>query len=274
MDVKQVIKRNGSVVDFSKDKIKNAIKGAFKDINVEYDDNIYKSVIWYLRDLNKEVVNIEEIQDVIEKSLMKKHPEVAKAYIVYRYQHKTIREFVESKENFISQYKKASNTANATIDDNSNMSSKNVGVLNNEIHKEDNIQISRGMVMRKLRELYPDFDSKQYVRDLKSHIIYKHDESTFAGAVAPYCVSVSMYPFLSDGIKGLGGLSAAPKNLDSYCGMYINMIFAIFFNLTIITNASVNFKFLHAFNLSTRLKVSPVRYIGICHSVMNGSIYS
>ena len=227
MDVKQVIKRNGSVVDFSKDKIKNAIKGAFQDINVEYDDNIYKSVIWYLRDLNKEIVNIEEIQDVIEKSLMKKHPEVAKAYIVYRYQHKTIREFVESKENFISQYKKASNTANATIDDNSNMSSKNVGVLNNEIHKEDNIQISRGMVMRKLRELYPDFDSKQYVRDLKSHIIYKHDESTFAGAVAPYCVSVSMYPFLSDGIKGLGGLSAAPKNLDSYCGMYINMIFAI-----------------------------------------------
>lgn len=227
MVIKQVIKRNGSVVDFSKDKIKNAIKGAFRDINVEYDDNIYKSVIWYLRDLNKEVVNIEEIQDVIEKSLMKKHPEVAKAYIVYRYQHKTIREFVESKENFISQYKKASNTANATIDDNSNMSSKNVGVLNNEIHKEDNIQISRGMVMRKLRELYPDFDSKQYVRDLNSHIIYKHDESTFAGAVAPYCVSVSMYPFLSDGIKGLGGLSAAPKNLDSYCGMYINMIFAI-----------------------------------------------
>ena len=227
MVIKQVIKRNGSVVDFSKDKIKNAIKGAFQDINVEYDDNIYKSVIWYLRDLNKEVVNIEEIQDVIEKSLMKKHPEVAKAYIVYRYQHKTIREFVESKENFISQYKKASNTANATIDDNSNMSSKNVGVLNNEIHKEDNIQISRGMVMRKLRELYHDFDSKQYIRDLNSHIIYKHDESTFAGAVAPYCVSVSMYPFLSDGIKGLGGLSAAPKNLDSYCGMYINMIFAI-----------------------------------------------
>ena len=227
MVIKQVIKRNGSVVDFSKDKIKNAIKGAFEDVNVEYDDNIYKSVMWYLRDLNKEVLNIEEIQDVIEKSLMKKHPEVAKAYIVYRYQHKTIREFVESKEHFINQYKNASNTANATIDDNSNMSSKNVGVLNNEIHKEDNIQISRGMIMRKLRDLYPDFDSKQYIRDLNHHIIYKHDESTFAGAVAPYCVSVSMYPFLIKGIKGLGGLSAAPKNLDSYCGMYINMIFAI-----------------------------------------------
>lgn len=225
--ITQVIKRNGKTVDFSSEKIKNAIKGAFSDINVDYDENIYKSVIWYLRELNKEVLTVEEIQDVIEKSLMKKFPDVAKAYIVYRYQHKTIREFVESKEAFINKYKTASNTANATVDDNSNMSSKNIGVLNNEIHKTDNIQISRGMIMRKLQELYPEFDSKQYIRDLDHHIIYKHDESTFAGAVAPYCVSVSMYPFLIDGIKNLGGLSAAPKNLDSYCGMYVNMIFAI-----------------------------------------------
>lgn len=225
--ITQVIKRNGKTVDFSSEKIKNAIKGAFSDIKVDYDENIYKSVIWYLRELNKEVLTVEEIQDVIEKSLMKKFPDVAKAYIVYRYQHKTIREFVESKEAFINKYKAASNTANATVDDNSNMSSKNIGVLNNEIHKTDNIQISRGMIMRKLQELYPEFDSKQYIRDLDHHIIYKHDESTFAGAVAPYCVSVSMYPFLIDGIKNLGGLSAAPKNLDSYCGMYVNMIFAI-----------------------------------------------
>lgn len=40
------------------------------------------------------------------------------------------------------------------------------------------------------------------------------------------CVSISMYPFLLNGIKGIGGLSAAPKNLDSFCGMYINLIFA------------------------------------------------
>jgi len=80
--------------------------------------------------------------------------------------------------------------------------------------------------MDKLKELYPDFDSKQYVRDLEHHIIYKHDESSFAGAIAPYCCSISMYPFLTDGIKNLGGLSAAPKNLDSFCGMYVNLIFA------------------------------------------------
>ena len=67
---------------------------------------------------------------------------------------------------------------------------------------------------------------KQYKKDLESHIIYKHDESSFAGAIAPYCCSITMYPFLINGIKGIGGLSAAPKNLDSFCGMYINLIFA------------------------------------------------
>jgi ribonucleoside-triphosphate reductase len=61
---------------------------------------------------------------------------------------------------------------------------------------------------------------------LENHIIYKHDESSFAGAVAPYCCSITMYPFLIGGIKGIGGLSASPKNLDSFCGMYINLIFA------------------------------------------------
>ena len=133
---------------------------------------------------------------------------------------------MEDKESFINKYKNSFNTADATVDDNSNVGGKNVGILNAEIHKPDNIQISRKMIMDKLKELYPDFDSKQYVRDLEHHIIYKHDESSFAGAIAPYCCSISMYPFLTDGIKNLGGLSAAPKNLDSFCGMYINLIFA------------------------------------------------
>ena len=136
-------------------------------------------------------------------------------------------EFVENKIAFINKFKKSSNTANSTIDDNSNVSSKNIAILNAEIHKPDNIRISRAMVMGKLKELYPDFNAKRYVRDLEDHVIYKHDESSFAGAISPYCVSVTMYPFLIDGIKGLGGLSASPKNLKSFCGIFCNMIFAI-----------------------------------------------
>lgn len=136
-------------------------------------------------------------------------------------------DYIKNKLEFIERYKKASNTANSTIDDNSNVSNKNAAILNAEAHKPDNIRISRAMVVDKLKELYPDFNAKRYIRDLEDHVIYKHDESSFAGAIAPYCVSVTMYPFLMEGIKGLGGLSASPKNLKSFCGIFCNMIFAI-----------------------------------------------
>lgn len=223
----KVKKRTGQVVDFNFSKIKNAIVNAAKSINIDLADKVEeKDFIEPLHTCEDCTVTVEEIQDVVEKWLMKNYPNVAKEYILYREKHRILRDFVKSKTDFIEAYKKSSNTANATVDDNSNVGNKNIGILNNEIHKPDNIQISRGMVMHKLKELYPDFDCKQYIKDLESHIIYKHDESSFAGAIAPYCCSITMYPFLTGGIKGIGGLSAAPKNLDSFCGMYINLIFA------------------------------------------------
>ena len=75
-------------------------------------------------------------------------------------------EFVKNKIEFINKFKQASNAANATVDDNSNVANKNIAILNAEIHKSDNIKISRAMVMSKLKELYPEFNSKRYVRDL------------------------------------------------------------------------------------------------------------
>lgn len=219
-----VIKRDGRIEAFDVEKIVNAAKKAYKACNAELSKETEDTLRGLFTD--KDTIGIEEIQDSVEKILMKDNPEFAKAFIIYRYKHKRTRDFVKDKINFINKYKGANNTANATIDDNSNVGGKNIGILNAEIHKEDNINISRGMILRKLKELYPEFDSKQYIRDLESHIMYKHDESSFAGAIAPYCCSITMYPFLTDGIKKIGGLSAQPKNLDSFCGMYVNLIFA------------------------------------------------
>lgn len=220
-----VIKRDGRVEAFNVEKIVNAARKAYEACNSELSSEVESK----LRNLftDQDTIGIEEIQDAVEKILMQDNPEFAKAFIIYRYKHKRTRDFVKNKIKFIDNYRKSNNTANATVDDNSNVNGKNIGILNAEIHKEDNINVSRGMIMSKLKELYPDFDSKQYVRDLENHIIYKHDESGFAGAISPYCCSISMYPFLTSGIKYIGGLSAAPQNIDSYCGMYINLIFAV-----------------------------------------------
>ena len=220
-----VIKRDGRKEPFDAKKILNAVRKAYKASKLTMSPEVETALktLFTVGD----TVDIEEIQDKVEEVLMHDNPILAKSFILYRHKHKRNRDWVNEKMAFIQRYKESGNTADATIDDNSNVASKNIGILNNEIHKPDNIDISRGMIVRKLKELYPDFESKTYIKDLEHHIIYKHDESSFAGAIAPYCCSISMYPFLNNGIKDLGGLSASPKNLDSFCGMYINLIFAV-----------------------------------------------
>lgn len=223
----KVLKRNNQLETFDLDKIKKAVKAAYKSKGKEVDGLVLEEIDNIPTMMSGDVINIEKIQDIVVQLLMDLAPyDVALAYILYREEHKTIRKYAQDKIDFINNYKKSDNTANATVDDNSNVSGKNIGILNSEIHKKDNIQISRRMIVEKLRELYPEFDAKQYIRDLDNHIIYKHDESSFSGAIAPYCCSISMYPFLIDGIRNIGGLSAAPKNIDSFCGMYVNLIFA------------------------------------------------
>ena len=146
-----VIKRDGSIEKFNADKIVNAARKAYEVCG----SNLSEDVEHQLRSLfnDKDTINIEEIQDAVETILMKDNPEFAKAFIIYRYEHKRIRDFVSDKINFINQYKKSANTADATIDDNSNVGGKNIGILNAEIHKTDNIDISRGMLLKKLKEV-------------------------------------------------------------------------------------------------------------------------
>ena len=120
---------------------------------------------------------IEDIQDDVVKSIIAAGEwDVALAYHSYREKHKSIRTLAQSRAEFIEKYKKANNTADASIDDNSNVANKNIAVLNTEMYKDINIEVNRYRVVSKLKELYPDFDANQYIRDLHNHIIYKNDE--------------------------------------------------------------------------------------------------
>ena len=222
MDVR---KSDGSYEEFNRRKLINIVKKVFKTAEIECDSDCAREIVdsLYIYD----GILCSSIRKQLEERFSERDTRLLNAYRKVKNKKEEIENFVERKINFINNYKKATNTANATVDDNSNVANKNIGVLNAEIHKEENIQISRKMVMGKVKELYPTFNPKNYVKDLENHIIYKHDESSFAGAIAPYCVSLTMYPFLTNGLKNLGGLSAEPKNIDSYCGMYCNLIFAI-----------------------------------------------
>lgn len=131
---------------------------------------------------------------------------------------------VNEKLKFIDHYLKAGNAADGSkLDSNAIVTTKNIATLEAEVNKDINIQINRAMVARKIGELFSPALANEYIRQIENHEIYVHDETS----LKPYCVSVSMYPLLIDGLIKLGGESKAPKHLGSFCGTFINFVFAV-----------------------------------------------
>ena len=223
----EVRKSDGLVEEYSRDKVKKGIQEAYARIGEKKDNPAIKEILDVVDGEVYDGITSAEIREIVERELSCKNYKVAKEYILYWDKQESIKRFVLEKEAFIENYKASKNNADGTVDDNSNATGKNISLLNAEIHKPDNILISRGMITSKLRKLYPNFNSRNYVKDLESHILYKHDESSFAGPIAPYCVSISMYPFILGGTKVIGGTSNKPENLSGYCGSFCNLLFAI-----------------------------------------------
>ncbi len=105
------------------------------------------------------------------------------------------------------------------------MENKNIATLETEIYKRDAIAINRLGMYRKLQEMYGTDTAEEYLRQLEEHEIYRHDETGILGK--PYCASVTLYPFLFHGNTCIGGTSEAPKNLASFNGAFINLVFAL-----------------------------------------------
>ncbi|MDO6801700.1 anaerobic ribonucleoside-triphosphate reductase [Wenyingzhuangia sp. 1_MG-2023] len=133
-------------------------------------------------------------------------------------------EQINQKLNFINNYLYAENAADGSkVDANANVTSKNIATMEAELNKDINIQINRALLKRKIAELFGDELAEEYERQIEHHEIYVHDETS----LKPYCVSISMYPFLIDGLTKLGGESQAPKHLESFCGEFVNLVFAV-----------------------------------------------
>ena len=131
---------------------------------------------------------------------------------------------INNKKDFIKQYFSAKNAADGSkVDANANVSHKNIATLEAELLKDCFVQINRALVQDKIRETFDDDLATEYMRQIEDHEIYVHDETS----LKPYCTSISMYPFLLDGLTNLGGESKAPKHLESFCGSFVNLIFAI-----------------------------------------------
>lgn len=97
--ITQIKKRNGSFVPFSTEKITIAMTKAFNEANAEITESKLKditdSVVLFMEEIfvGEKVPGVEDVQDLVEKAIMKEgYFEVAKIYILYRYEHAKIRE--------------------------------------------------------------------------------------------------------------------------------------------------------------------------------------
>ena len=217
-----IVKRDGKRETFSVDKIKNAISKAFLAEGSYASEDDLISILSRVR--VKDGMSVEEIQNQVEVALMAEHYyAVAKSYILYRQKHMEDRE-VKDKLDFLTSYCDASNAATGSkYDANANVEKKNIATLIGELPKQNFIRLNRRLLTDRIRDVYGRELSDKYIYLLKNHFIYKNDETSMAN----YCASITMYPWLLDGTKGIGGNSTRPTNLKSYCGGFVNMVFIV-----------------------------------------------
>ena len=80
-----IIKRDGKKEDFSISKIKNAVTKAFNATGITDEEKLIADITMrVIGNFTKPTISVEEIQDLVERELMKVRPEVAKKYIIYR----------------------------------------------------------------------------------------------------------------------------------------------------------------------------------------------
>lgn len=223
----KVIKRDRSIEDFNLNKILHAVTKAYESQELEVSEVVLEEITYeFSKDV--EILGVEEIQDKIEKILMDLAPyRVAKAFILYREQHKQAR-FIRERIDYMDRYSESSDNAatSSETDANANVTMKNVANLEGEVYKTTNRIIQRQRMKDKLNEMYPEL-AKQYEEDLNHHIIYTHDEAS-TPVLKPYCMAASLYPLMLEGVGNIDGVTPGPPNdLQSFSGQITNLIFLL-----------------------------------------------
>jgi anaerobic ribonucleoside-triphosphate reductase len=96
----QIKKRNGEIVPFDLNRIHTAVTKAYQATNTEGTDipivvdDIHQQLLHKQQSLQEGTyIEVEYVQDIVEQTLMKYEKfETAKAYILYRAEHKKQRE--------------------------------------------------------------------------------------------------------------------------------------------------------------------------------------
>lgn len=166
----QVIKRDKTEELFQIQKIESAIERAFASCGKEPDYKVIDCIKRIYNIQSNDTVHVEDIQDNVEKCLMEIDKEVAKAYIIYRYNHKLIRENKDKLYKDITKKLLATDVQNQNANVDEHSFGGRMGEVNRLVLKDYALKYC---MSRKSRNNH--LNNEIYIHDLDSYAVGSHN---------------------------------------------------------------------------------------------------
>ncbi len=211
----KVIKRDGSTVDFDRNKIKTAITKANEAVDPDFrisDDQI-ENIVKNIEAKKKPRLLVEDIQDMVEHDLMLlgKYT-LAKAYIIYRYERALVRQANTTDESILSLIK---NSNKDVMEENSNKNAVMASTQRDLIAGEVSKDLTR-------RILLPEEISKAH----DEGAIHFHDADYFLQPIFNCCL-INIGDMLDNGTVMNGKMIESPKSFQVACTIMTQIIASV-----------------------------------------------
>lgn len=166
----KVIKRDKTLEVFQFSKIENAITMAFESVGQQVSEDVI-NCMREKYDENSDIdVDVEDIQDAIEECLMFNNPVVARSFIIYRYQHKMLRDAQTALEKDITKKLMATNVENQNANVDEQSFGGRMGEACRVVTKNDAL---KNHMSRKSRRNH--LNNEIYIHDLDSYSVGEHN---------------------------------------------------------------------------------------------------
>ena len=211
----KVIKRDGRIVDFDREKIEIAIEKANKEVTSKErtTKQDIKDIIKYIEEMDKKRILVEDIQDIIEEQLMdKKKFKLAKKYMIYRYNRALVRKKNTTDESILGLIKNQNKLIN---EDNSNKDAVLASAQRDYIAGEVSKDLTK-------RILLPE----KIVKAHEDGIIFFHDMEYFLQPIFNSCL-IDIQNMLDNGTVINGKLIESPKSFRVACIVITQIIATI-----------------------------------------------
>ena len=211
----KVIKRDGRAVDYDKSKIAVAIEKANKEVrkSERATKQEIEEIINYIQELNKKRMLVEDIQDIIEQKLMEIEKfELAKKYIVYRYNRALVRKSNTTDESILGLIR---NENKELAEENSNKNTMLASTQRDYIAGE----VSRDLTKRLL---LPEKINKAH----EEGILHFHDADYFVQPIFNCCL-INIGDMLDNGTVMNGKMIESPKGFQVACTVTTQIIAAV-----------------------------------------------